>query len=68
VGVNDGDIELLDPSSMGNISFEPYLNKVGKISISFFAKAYQDTRSQTPITVAPQLPLEIVIQLFKRMG
>lgn len=23
---------------------------------------------QTPLTVSPQLPLEIVMQLFKRMG
>jgi hypothetical protein len=24
--------------------------------------------TQTPLTVSPQLPLEIVMQLFKRMG
>jgi chloride channel 3/4/5 len=68
VGVNDGDIELLDPSSMGNVSFEPYMNKVGQIVISFIWIDRSKNRSQTPITVAPQLPLEIVIQLFKRMG
>ncbi|KAF8160682.1 Cl-channel protein [Crassisporium funariophilum] len=54
---DDEDEEYFAPTTAGEgIQFWPWVNKVGFPSCP------------TPMTVSPDLPLEIVMQFFKRMG
>lgn len=62
--------ELID-TTMGNdvLNFWPWVNQVCYNRMMNLPCINQLTLYlQTPLTVSPQLPLEIVMQLFKRMG
>lgn len=58
-------VETSTPESV--INMWPWINQV-RLSIYFNTGWLDHTRSQTPLTVSPQLPLEMGMQLFKRMG
>jgi len=72
IGDNDSEIELhlLREGRTGAgedvIRLEPWVNQV--TLEKYFANALSDQPLQTPLTVGPQRPLEIVVQLFKRLG
>jgi chloride channel 3/4/5 len=56
-------------SSSAGISLWPWVNQVDDITIPYEEYVKSNLLLlQTPLTVTPQLPLEIVMQLFKRMG
>lgn len=59
--------ELID-TTVGNdvLKLWPWVNQVCRDRLALHHLAY--IMFQTPLTVSPQLPLEIVMQLFKRMG
>ena len=44
---------------------EPGMSRLYDFAYQLLTTGYS---GQTPLTVSPQLPLEIVMQLFKRMG
>ncbi len=54
-------------STDGGLKFWPWVNQVRSCFLARRSSQYV-TPQQTPMTVSPQLPLEIVMQLFKRMG
>ena len=63
---DDEQEEYFAPTTAGEcIQFWPWVNKVSKHG---FALANTYVRNKTPMTVSPDLPLEIVMQLFKRLG
>ncbi len=67
---NDEDTEanvLYAVASPGILKLWPWVNQVGHRlqQISLFCL---QNANQTPLTVTSKLPLEVVMQLFKRMG
>ncbi|KAG5221578.1 glycerol ethanol, ferric requiring protein [Salix suchowensis] len=69
VGIEeDVPTSLFDTATSGDgLKFWPWVNQVCAALILAFAQP-KLLAPQTPITVSPQLPLEIVMQMFKRMG
>jgi chloride channel 3/4/5 len=64
---DDEQEEYFAPTTAGEcIQFWPWVNKVS--NKHYFALANTDVRIKTPMTVSPDLPLEIVMQFFKRLG
>lgn len=56
-------------STHDTIKFWPWVQEVNvSLLIQDGAILTQCGSNQTPLTVSPQLPLEIAMQLFKRMG
>lgn len=58
--------ELIETSASGDVLILwPWVNQVLYFAL---ALTLSDFVLKTPLTVCPRLPLEIVMQLFKRMG
>jgi hypothetical protein len=49
----------------GTVDFGQYVDEVG---LSMSCQRAEADNVQTPLTVSPKMPLEIVMQLFRRMG
>ena len=64
----DLSIELIENTTTHDVvKFWPWVNLVGFHPLRFLSRV-TETLLQTPLSVSPELPLEIVMQLFKRMG
>lgn len=64
---DDISLEIIETTSTHDVlKLWPWVNQVSAPK-SKWGEAYW-SYPQTPLTVSPQLPLEIVMQLFKRMG
>lgn len=63
-------MELMETTAMHDdvLKLWPWVNQVRLSMRQGGLKRLNISQLQTPLTVAPQLPLEIVMQLFKRMG
>lgn len=69
VGIEeDVPTSLFDTATSGDgLKFWPWVNQV-RAALVLASARLKLLAPQTPITVSPQLPLEIVMQMFKRMG
>lgn len=68
-GSTDEEIELLDGTRYGELSFESYVNLVRREGVTGLLHRFCSiVCRKTPMIVAPRLPLEIVMQMFKRLG
>lgn len=65
-GLEDAPERFFAPTTEGELQFWPWVNQVFTSSLSRFSRL--TNLRQTPMTVSPQLPLEIVMQIFKRLG
>lgn len=54
-------------ASPGVLKLWPWVNQVCGRLASVYA-SFTHNANQTPLTVSSKLPLEVVMQLFKRMG
>ena len=64
---DDEQEEFFAPTTAGEcIQFWPWVNKVSNKHSFALVDTY--VRNKTPMTVSPDLPLEIVMQIFKRLG
>lgn len=70
VGIDeDISMEIIETTATPDIlKLWPWVNQVCTVPYLHFLHLLTQHRFQTPLTVSPQLPLEIVMQLFKRMG
>lgn len=66
--MTDEGIELLDGTRYGELSFESYVNQVRRVGAHDATSSNSLVFPKTPMIVAPRLPLEIVMQMFKRLG
>ncbi|KAJ7933767.1 Cl-channel protein [Mycena leptocephala] len=65
----DGDLEDFDLGGAFSVGLEEdFAETIFESTVSGQQIKFWPWVNQTPLTVSPQLPLEIVMQLFKRMG
>ncbi|KAJ7282794.1 Cl-channel protein [Mycena rebaudengoi] len=68
-GADDGDLENFDLGGGLSVGIEEdFSETIFETAASGQQIKFWPWVNQTPLTVSPQLPLEIVMQLFKRMG